>query len=74
MGKNADIIVTFARLWGQKEALCLSEIDEKVRNELTAYDSEECLALLTEWANEYMNLAEEDTVEFFEKKLADLLQ
>ena len=74
MDKNADIIVAFARLWGQKEAWYMSENDEKVRNELIAYDSQECLELLTEWANEYMNSDEEDTVQFFEKKIEELIQ
>ena len=78
----SDIIIQFARLWGQKEILTLgfTKEEEKIAEELKAYDSEEMLKILSGWAEEYLMessflLEDEclDTVDFFEKKLADLL-
>lgn len=77
-----DVIIQFARLWGQKEVLtlCYTKQEEEIAEELKTYDSEEMLKILTSWAEEYLNeskflLEDEylDTVEFFEKKLTDLL-
>ena len=41
---------------------------------LKGYDSEEMLALLTKWAKEFMAGDEEDTVAFFERKVAELME
>ena len=68
-----DIIVQFARLWGQHEALVLSAKDEDVSDELKGYDSEELLSLLTAWAEEFLSIDADDTVEFFEKKVDMLM-
>ena len=58
----------------------LTKEEEKIAEELKAYDSEEMLKLLSDWAKEYLMessflLEDEclDTVDFFEKKLADLM-
>ena len=68
-----DIIVTFARLWGQQEAYYSTPEEQKISDELKSWDSQECLELLTKWAKEYMASPEEDTCEFFARKVAELL-
>lgn len=40
---------------------------------MKTYDSEELLNILSEWAEEYLTSNIENTVEFFEKKLTDLM-
>ena len=59
-----DVIVQFARLWGQAEMLNLTEKDRKISRETKAYDSMELLALLTKWAKEFEVSDEEDTYPF----------
>ncbi len=66
-----DVIIQFARLWGQNEVLVLTK-DEQIAEELKAWDSEELLSLLTKWAEEFLNSDEEDSVEFFDNKVAEL--
>ena len=68
-----DVIVQFARLWGQAETLNLTEEDRKISRETKAYDSMELLDLLTKWAKEYMVSDEEDTCDFFYRKLGELI-
>lgn len=77
-----DLIVQFARLWGQREvlSLCYTKQEEEIAEELKAYNSEEMLKILSDWAEDYLEesrflLEDEtlDTVDFFEKKLADLI-
>ena len=69
-----DVIIQFARLWGQTEVWRVSVKDEDISDELKGYDSEEMLALLTKWAEEFMAGDEEDTVVFFERKVAELIE
>lgn len=69
---TADIVVQFARLWGQHEAYTNSAADEDLSDELKQYDSVELLELLTKWAKEYMESDIENTCEFFETKLKKL--
>ncbi len=68
-----DIIVQFARLWGQKESYRQNSKDEKVSDVLKEYDSQEMLSLLTKWADEYSVSDIEDTVDFFETKLKEII-
>lgn len=70
----SDIIVAFARLWGQLEATVLTAKDEEISEMLKAYDSEECLNLLTQWKEEYNNTDEDDTCDFFYKKIEELYE
>ena len=72
-----DVIVMFARLWGQKEVLSApwNDYDECVAKELKAWDSQECFELLSKWAEEYLSPDQpiEDSVEFFDKKVEELV-
>ncbi len=68
-----DVVVQFARLWGQKEATAISAKDEDISDTLTEYDSEELLKILTEWASEYLNGDYDDTDDFFEEKMEAFL-
>ena len=70
-----DIIVQFARLWGQREAYQDTEEEVRAAEELKAYDSQECLALLTIWAKEYLDSdnTERDTCVFFNEKVDALV-
>lgn len=72
-----DVVVAFARLWGQNEVLVApwDNYDERVADELKTWDSQECLELLTKWAEEYLLPGQpiEDTVEFFDKKIRELV-
>ena len=69
-----DIIVEFARLWGQREAYHDNEEEIRVAEELKAYDSQECAALLTVWAGEYLaNPDANDTYDFFNEKVEALV-
>ncbi len=68
-----DIIVQFAVLWGIKIGSALSSKEQEIANEMKAYDSEELLNILSTWAEEYNKSDTEDTCEFFENKLTDLL-
>lgn len=70
-----DLIVQFARLWGQNEILplCFTKEDEEKANILKSYDSEELKVILSEWAKEYLEDDDYfDIVDFFEMKLDKL--
>ena len=73
-----DVIIQFARLWGQKEVLplCYTKREEEIAEELKSYDSIEMRNLLQQWADEFLYDNEdcEDTVEFFEEKVANLMK
>ena len=69
-----DLMIQFARLWGQREVLILNSDDEIIANILKSYDSEELLQLLKKWADEFVdNNESDDTVDFFERKLEGML-
>ena len=68
-----DVIVQFARLWGQLEATTLTAKDEDTSDMLKAYDSEDMLNVISGWAEDFLNSDEEDTCEFFYKKVETLL-
>ena len=68
-----DIIVQFAVLWGIKIGSALSTAEMELAKEMKAYDSEELLVLLSEWAKDLITSDEEDTVEFFEDKLKNFI-
>ena len=72
-----DVVVAFARLWGQKEVLAApwDDYDERVTEELKSWDSQECLELLSKWAEEYLLPGQpiDDTVEFFDMKVRELV-
>lgn len=68
-----DIIVQFAVLWGINIGSPISSKEQEIANEMKTYDSEELLSILSGWAEEYLASDVEDTVEFFEKKLTDLM-
>ncbi len=68
-----DLIVQFARLWGQYEAYVQNAEDEEISDTLKSYDSEEMLKVISKWADEYEKSDEDDTVDFFEKKLKELV-
>ena len=67
-----DLTIQFARLWGQREASVINAKDEEVADMLKAYDSEELQQLLQTWADEFIAVNAEDTVEFFENKIEAL--
>lgn len=64
-----DLIIQFARLWGQYEAYRYSAKDEEISDMLKGYDSLELLGVVHDWAEEYCLTDAEDTVEFFEQKI-----
>ena len=69
-----DVIVQFAVLWGQFiGSAVLSSTEMRLAEEMKQYDSEELLEIFTAWADEFHTSSEEDTVEFFNEMLADLL-
>ena len=69
-----DLMIQFARLWGQREVLILNSDDEIIANILKSYDSEELLQLLKKWADEFVdNNESDDTVDFFERKIEGML-
>ena len=68
-----DIIVQFAMLWGVTIGSALSSKEREIAEEMKTYDSEELLQILSGWAEEYAFANAEDTVEFFETKLTDLM-
>lgn len=65
-----DLVVQFAKLWGMSTANARD--DEHSYLELEAYDSAELTVLLLKWAEEYLASDCDDTVEFFEEKVAQL--
>lgn len=67
-----DLVVQFARLWGQYEGCRYTAKDEEVSDMLTAYDSLELYGLLYDWAEEYCLTDAEDTVDFFEEKIEEM--
>lgn len=70
-----DLVVQFARLWGQREAWCYNLKDEEVADMLKAYDSEELQQLLQTWVDEYLTDENaEDSVDFFEKKIGEMYE
>ena len=69
-----DIIVQFAVLWGQFiGSAVLSSKEMRLAEEMKAYDSEELLDIFTGWAQEFGKSNEEDTVDFFNEKFAELM-
>ncbi len=73
MTMTDSIVVAFARLWGIKEASCSTIQEAKVSELLQTYDSDECLTVLREWANDYLYSSESDTVTFFDEKIDALV-
>lgn len=69
-----DLVVQFARLWGQYEGYRYSAKDEEVSDMLKSYDSLELYGLLYDWAEEYCLMDAEDTVEFFEQKIKEMYE
>lgn len=69
-----DIIVQFAVLWGAKMASPWSKEECEISEKMKQCDSEELLKIFSEWAEEYIENDAEDTVDFFEEKLIDLLK
>ena len=69
-----DLIVQFARLWGQQEVLIINSKDEEISKMLKSYDSIELRNLLQQWSDEFMFDSNEntDTVEFFEEKIEEM--
>jgi hypothetical protein len=67
-----DLIVQFARLWGNYEAHGWSKEELELSEKLKGYDSEEMLEILKVWADEYIESEYDDTVEFFEEKIKNL--
>ena len=66
-----DLLVQFAVLWGNYIGSAHSSTDA---NKMKQWDSEELLNLFSTWKNEYLSQdAIEDSVDFFNKKLSDLL-
>lgn len=65
----SDLIVQFAVLWGIK----LADGSERERDELRQWDSEELLDLFTGWVDEYRESDYDDSVDFFEDKIEELL-
>ncbi len=75
-----DIIIQFARLWGNYEATRYTAKDEIIAEELKDYDSIELRNLLQQWADEFNagNWTDDealvtDTVAFFEYKLEEMI-
>lgn len=71
MKNHLDLIVTFAKLWGIVTAD--SRDNEAVVNHLEGYNSEELVNLFTAWSEEYMNIPEADTCDFFDEKMSEIL-
>lgn len=72
--KNFDIIIQFAVLWGENIGSASTVEEWKEAQIMKEYDSEELLALFSEWKDAYMkqNIIE-DTCEFFEMKRKELI-
>ena len=70
-----DVVVQFARLWGQREAWWTSSVEEEdIQKELKEWDSQEMYEILVKWAEEYLAGDQEDTVEFFDEKVKSLIK
>ena len=67
-----DLMIQFARLWGQYEAYRCSAKDEEISDMLKGYDSLELWGIVYDWAEEYCRTDAEDTVEFFERKIEEM--
>ena len=68
-----DIIVQYAVLWGMKIGSAIGSKEREIAEEMKAYDSVELLEIFTGWAEEYFNSEIEDSVDFFEMKLTNLM-
>lgn len=72
--KDMDLVVQFAVLWGMYIGSAITAIEEKNAQKMKEYDSEELLALLTGWKDEYLKQNEiEDSCDFFNLKLENLM-
>ena len=69
-----DLIVMFARMWGQLEveAAGYSEKTRQLARELSAYDSQELLAITSEWADAFVKSDKPDPTDFFYERIKDL--
>ena len=71
----SDVIIQFARLWGQREVLIVNAKDEEISDMLKSYDSIELRNLLQQWSEEFLYDGEyEDTVDFFEQKIEEMYE
>lgn len=73
METNNDLLVQFARLQGQTEAMTNSAMDEDIADVLKSYDSIDVLETLTKWVDEYLLSDYDDSYEFFTHKVNTLL-
>ena len=72
--QNLDIIIQFAMLWGETIGYATTATECEEAKIMKEYDSEELLALFTEWKDLYLNQnITDDTCEFFESKRKELL-
>lgn len=71
---TTDISIQFAVLWGQTIGAALALKEHEIAEQMKQYDSEELSALFAEWKSEFLNCKAEDTVVFFEGKLAELFK
>ena len=67
-----DLIVQFAMLWGETIGSASTPEEIERAEDMKQYDSEELLNLLSGWAEEYLSGDFDDTVDFFNNKVATL--
>lgn len=66
---QTEIMIQFARLWGQLEASVSTNESRQIAEKLKEFNSEEMMAILSEWKTDYLWGGTEDTVAFFYEEL-----
>ena len=69
-----DLVVQFAILWGMQIGSAFSSKEIEIAEEMKQWDSDELFKLFSAWKTEYFGQdIIEDSAEFFQKKLVELL-
>lgn len=70
---QTEIMIQFARLWGQLEASVATNESRQIAEKLKEFNSEEMMEVLSEWTTDYLWGGTEDTVAFFYEELRKYL-
>lgn len=69
-----DLGIQFAVLWGEEIGSSFSPEEQLKAAKMKVYDSQELTSMFDEWAREFVDGHYDDTVEFFNEKLEELLK
>lgn len=66
---QTEIMIQFARLWGQLEASVSTDESRQIAEKLKGFNSEEMMSVLSAWKTDYLCGETQDTAAFFYEEL-----